>query len=104
MTRETAIDILQSANLVGVLREAADIGIDAIHSSMWINVKDKLPKSNKHPVLIVLNDNTVQFATNWLDWPDGHVSFYIPRYDRWLEATHWMNLPKTPKEDSNGYT
>lgn len=63
----------------------------------WISVKDKLPSSYKQKILVVLSDGTVQFATEWVDWEDGHISFYIPLYERYLEGTHWMPLPEPIK-------
>lgn len=67
--------------------------------SGWIKVNGRLPIPYKQRVLVVLTDGSVQFATDWVDWDDGHVSFYIPIYERWLEGTHWMHLPEPPKED-----
>ena len=65
----------------------------------WINVKDRLPNPHKQHVLVVLSNKTVHFATDWVDWPDGHVTFWIPFYERWFDVTHWMPLPEPPKGD-----
>ena len=65
----------------------------------WISVKDRLPNPHKQHVLVALSNGTVQFATDWLDWEDGHITFYIPLYECFLTGTHWMPLPELPKED-----
>lgn len=67
----------------------------------WISVKDKLPNPHKQKVLVALSDGTVTTATDWIDWPDGTVSFEIIPKESWKQATHWMPLPVPPNTYDN---
>lgn len=67
--------------------------------SEWISVKDRLPEINQN--VLCFDANRVLFATDWLDWPDGTVSFYVPTFERHIWCTHWMPLPEPPEEEQN---
>lgn len=71
----------------------------------WINVKDKLPIPHKQKVLVALTDGTITTATDWIDWPDGTVSFEITPKESWKQASYWMPLPPHPKhiEEDDSY-
>lgn len=71
----------------------------------WISVKDRLPSKenelivclvNRNAILCFVHDATISLSTNC-------VSFYYPTRE-WIkdkyysEVTHWMPLPKPPKE------
>ena len=67
----------------------------------WIPVKQQRPKAKQH-VLFVDLAGTVQFATDYLDWDDGHVVFYVPAEDLWIRGDKWMPLPEAPKGGGDG--
>ena len=96
MTKETAIDVLRSANLAGVLREAADMGIDVLRSNLWISVDEILPE-RKTEVLCFSKNAGVFVGTDWVDWPDGKIMFHLGTSYDWPYATHWMPLPEPPE-------
>lgn len=83
-------------------------GCDAMHMAAaveaerstypeWISVKRQRPRFKQH-VLFVDLLGTVKFATDCLDWDDGHVVFYVPAEDLWIRGDRWMPLPEAPKE------
>lgn len=65
--------------------------------SDWISVKDQRPEY-KTRVLFVDESKRVWLAKDSVDWPDGGVSFFEPESGLWVRGTHWMPLPKLPKE------
>lgn len=64
----------------------------------WISVKDRLPNPHKQRVLVYLKNGSIKIASDWIDWPDGTVSFETMHNEYWEQATHWMPLPEPPKE------
>lgn len=68
MTKGTAIDVLRSANLGGPLREAADMGIEALRSDVW---NDEMQYVNKYSLTpLSVNDVymfTVRLCDNEID-------------------------------------
>lgn len=73
----------------------------------WISVKDKLPTKNDKDVVCLINGypmlGIVTDANLFLG--NEQIYFYWPN-GKWLknnyyaEITHWMPLPKPPKEKS----
>ncbi len=76
--------------------------------SEWISVKERLPELEQKVLATsepydkeIYNDNThVAFITSFLDIYTGLECNYFTYYDymEWKEVTHWMPLPKPPKE------
>lgn len=73
----------------------------------WISVKDKLPESRSMVLVNYIEDGNQGVASvfyrYWDD--DNEKDWEFPRYDcdvfNWddnIEVTHWMHLPKPPKE------
>lgn len=65
---------------------------------MWVSVKERMPKEGSDPVL-VYNDADNEYDVMWCEkygeyweWSNGDVNV-----DR-NAFTHWMPLPKPPKE------
>lgn len=71
--------------------------IDA--GNKWISVKRQRPRY-KEKVLFADLVGVVHFATDSLDWDDGHVVFYVPALGKWLRGDMWMPLPAPPKEEA----
>ena len=67
-------------------------------NNKWISVQDRLPIPHKQRVLVALKDGSIEIASDWLDWPDGTVSFEVAAKTFWIEGTYWMPLPEFPKE------
>ena len=68
-------------------------------SNQWISVKRQRPRY-KEKVLFADLVGVVHFATDSLDWDDGHVVFYVPALGKWLRGDMWMPMPEPPKEDA----
>ena len=82
--------------------EACSVALAALRAQQrmeWVGVKDRLPEVRQR-VLCVGSNGTIYVATNWLDWPDGTISFEVPELDRWVWCTCWMPLPEAPKEEA----
>ena len=62
----------------------------------WISVKRQRPRYEEK-VLFADLVGEVHFATDSLDWDDGHVVFYVPALDKWLRGDMWMPMPEPPK-------
>lgn len=70
----------------------------------WIAVSERLPEIQE-PVLVYLPTyGTPNMIPMWLaDWADGKLWFSTAWSTKELhEVTHWMPLPKAPKEKDNG--
>ena len=104
MKIERAIEILDpehrehSKNLEEV-NEACQMGMEALERTRWIPCSERLPNDGE----FVLAYKNGQFE----------VQEYEKRRNGWISGgwfwslctvTHWMPLPKPPKEDKNGRT
>jgi hypothetical protein len=59
----------------------------------WINVKDRLPEKPFENYLVVFSDGIVSMVRLIKDSSDEPTYF-----DTLGEVTHWMLLPKPPKQ------
>lgn len=80
----------------------------------WISVEERLPK-DREPVLWLHDLKLRDKYHNIFDGPKYMVGYYIEEinsvclddfdeYDNWFkidELTHWMPLPKPPKDNNN---
>lgn len=74
--------------------------------SEWISVKDRLPEIKEReprqnpcsdPVLMTDGEN----MSVGRRWTCGEYEHFLPDYrEEFSRATHWMPLPKPPKEKS----
>lgn len=87
--------------------EGANIAADhlianGVTINQWIPVTERLPKNTNDVLAIVLGDGCQQVLVGW----------YFAKYDKWRIyppctgrdpwiVTHWMPLPKPPKEGNN---
>ena len=62
----------------------------------WISVKDKLPPKNVE-VLVYSTVNGVRQDHYIQTLPNGTLEFYGDRDEYEWNVTHWMPLPKPPK-------
>jgi len=66
------------------------------NSNGWISVKDRLPKPKEGNVLVLISGN------GWHDYDVAYFgrTVFCDKYDDTVEGvTHWMPLPKPPKEE-----
>jgi len=64
-------------------------------SGGWISCKDRLPNHYEEVLVVSKLENIVYFA-----WYDADISMFMGHSHMWTtrEVTHWMPLPKPPKE------
>ncbi len=76
------------------LREWIDI-VKEYRSNSWISVKDRLPNDDSHYLVWVSDAHTVERAVYYGDgeWLTEELE-NLTRF-----VTHWMPLPKAPKEE-----
>lgn len=91
MTREEAISAIQSNRPTSgytMLCEALDMAVAALREQeerMWIPVTERLPDAGKDVIIYSKIDGVC------VDYYDGDMFGY------W-DVTHWMPMPKPPKE------
>ena len=74
------------------LEEAIKVAKKALDATEWISVNDRLPKK-KQDVLTCSLDGDIGVDEIWENL-DGKIEFYLGGEN----VTHWMPLPKPPKE------
>ena len=62
----------------------------------WLNVKENLPQDDGNYLVFTSDNNLVEIATyygdgEWLTFDLANLTPFV---------THWMPLPKLPKEDA----
>ena len=73
---------------------------DHISPSPWISVKERLPEPEKEVIILDKRKHTdIDFLTD-----DGEGGYYWWKSDETIwcdddEITHWMEIPKLPKEE-----
>ena len=84
--------------------EALNAAIDLINNpsllTRWISVKDRLPPDKGKSILVVDGHGHVRILAFWnknnAEWKwldqNGHFKYFN-------DITHWMPLPKLPKEE-----
>lgn len=65
--------------------------------SKWINVNDMMPEKYTH--VLVANDDESIFVGSWYGYAWVCPGYFGVSYHR--DITHWMPLPKPPKENSD---
>ena len=76
------------------MREAVKMACATLEATEWISVNDRLPKK-KQDVLTCSLDGDIGIDEVWENL-DGKIEFYLGGEN----VTHWMPLPKPPKEDA----
>jgi len=64
----------------------------------WISVKEMLPEKVTK-VLVYYHDEYMDVMEYWYDNDDGKPEFYGPPSPPIDCVTHWMPLPKPPKDE-----
>lgn len=68
----------------------------------WISVKDELPCYDKNILLYSKDENEIVIGQLWKEWllnDNGDVIDMFHVHERYyFIPTHWMPLPKPPKE------
>lgn len=102
MKVERAIEILNPEHRehydgMDEVNEACRMGMEALERTRWIPCSERLPEKNVS-VLGWYKDNPfARYCPEIVSWNGkGWVFVYAQRYV--TDVTHWMPLPKPPKE------
>ena len=95
------INILRNANLGGVLREAADAGIEALERvrippNEWVSVEERLPVEAKKVLCVLELSGGPMVETGYYMGDEGwyYTGIEAPHHGI---VTHWIPLPTPPK-------
>ena len=71
----------------------------------WIPVEERLPGDSDGAVLLTNGKTVISGYRNQLFGLDGQHGIFVPAIKKgggYMQVTHWMPLPKLPKEGTNG--
>lgn len=80
--------------------EDMQIQRDVQPAPQWISCEERLPNHYEEVLVVSKLENIVYFA-----WYDADISMFMGHSHMWTtrEVTHWIPLPKPPKDgDTNG--
>ena len=105
MTREEAIHVIQSNRPTSgytMLCEALDMAIAALREQekrRWIPVEERLPQNYISVLVCIPTEEPLPMVHEAYIGDDGewHSSVFYGIENE--DVTHWMTMPKTPKED-----
>lgn len=70
----------------------------------WVRVEDRLPGDSEGAVLLTNEKTVITGYRNQLFGLDGQHGIFAPASKKgggYMQVTHWMPLPKPPKENSH---
>lgn len=76
-----------------------------IQQMRWIPVEERLPEESDGAVLLTNGKTVISGYRNQLFGLDGQHGIFVPAIKKgggYMQVTHWMPLPKLPKEGTNG--
>ena len=101
----------EAADALELLQAENDRLKEEVHKMRWIPVEERLPKEQGQYIVFVDGKVTTDFycvcedIKRWLSYDGGFNSLYIDPYSSkpkreppYPRVTHWMPLPKAPKE------
>ena len=92
----TALEQLQAEN---------DRLKEEVQQMRWISVEERLPGDSDGAVLLTNEKTVIIGYRNQLFGLDGQYGIFAPAIKKgggYMQVTHWMPLPKLPKEEPNG--
>lgn len=69
----------------------------------WIPVEERLPGDSDGAVLLTNGQTVISGYRNQLFGLDGQHGIFVPAIKKgggYMQVTHWMPLPKAPKEET----
>lgn len=69
---------------------------EEVQQMRWIPVEERLPKPEENPVLVY------DYSGVGVSWHSKAMGWLYKHGLPCVEVTHWMPLPKAPKEETNG--
>ena len=78
---------------------------EEVQQMRWISVEERLPGDSDGAVLLTNEKTVIIGYRNQLFGLDGQYEIFAPAIKKgggYMQVTHWMPLPKLPKEEPNG--
>ena len=78
---------------------------EEVQQMRWIPVEERLPGDSDGAVLLTNGKTVISGYRNQLFGLDGQHGIFVPAIKKgggYMQVTHWMPLPKLPKEGTNG--
>ena len=76
--------------------EDTGLAPEEVQQMRWIPVEERLPKPEENPVLVY------DYSGVGVSWHSKAMGWLYKNGLPCVEVTHWMPLPKAPKEETNG--
>ena len=78
---------------------------EEVQQMRWNSVEERLPGDSDGAVLLTNEKTVIIGYRNQLFGLDGQYEIFAPAIKKgggYMQVTHWMPLPKLPKEEPNG--
>ena len=107
-------EILKNIALRLAAYENTGLTPEKVQQMRWVPVEERMPEDDaptgrkQITVMVATKSGKVTIASRVVEaertWYDGQILPAKWSWSRWLNryVTHWMPLPKAPKEESNG--
>lgn len=85
--------------------EDTGLAPEEVQVMRWISVEERLPGDSDGAVLLTNEKTVIIGYRNQLFGLDGQYGIFAPAIKKgggYMQVTHWMPLPKLPKEEPNG--
>ena len=85
--------------------EDTGLAPEEVQQMRWIPVEERLPGDSDGAVLLTNGKTVISGYRNQLFGLDGQHGIFVPAIKKgggYMQVTHWMPLPKLPKEGTNG--
>lgn len=76
--------------------EDTGLAPEEVQQMRWIPVEERFPKPEENPVLVY------DYSGVGVSWHSKAMGWLYKNGLPCVEVTHWMPLPKAPKEETNG--
>lgn len=98
-------EILKNIALRLAAYEDTGLAPEEVQQMRWIPVEERLPGDSDGAVLLTNGKTVISGYRNQLFGLDGQHGIFVPAIKKgggYMQVTHWMPLPKLPKEGTNG--
>lgn len=95
-------EILKNITLRLAAYEDTGLAPEEVQAMRWIPVEERLPEESDGAVLLTNGKTVISGYRNQLFGLDGQHGIFVPAIKKgggYMQVTHWMPLPKAPKEE-----
>ena len=85
--------------------EDTGLAPEEVQQMRWIPVEERLPEESDGMALFTNGKAVTSGYRNHMFRMSGEEGIYVPAIRKgggYMRVTHWMSLPKAPKEETNG--